>query len=145
MVKNVPGYRRAWALACHPRIRAGFPCHATIAGDRPPRYGKKRPFHRRSSGSPDPEQVRIAWQICQSFRRSCPTEGGQRSRGTGPRATGKSRPGGLSYPKKIETGRSLLPGKRNRSGALLNYGGETNQRNSGLHRLSDIGSRLWNI
>ena len=32
-------YRRAWALGCHTRRRAGFPRHAAIAGDRPPRYG----------------------------------------------------------------------------------------------------------
>ena len=31
--------RRAWALACHTRMREGSPRHATIAGDRPPRYG----------------------------------------------------------------------------------------------------------
>ena len=29
--------------------------------------------HLCNSGSPEPEQVRIVWQICQSFRRSCPT------------------------------------------------------------------------
>ena len=38
-------HRRAWALACHTRMRAGFPrqCsrNLTFAGDRPPRYGKK--------------------------------------------------------------------------------------------------------
>ena len=40
-------HRRAWALACHTRMRAGSPRHrsvvsssvGTIAGDRPPRYG----------------------------------------------------------------------------------------------------------
>ena len=36
-------HRRARALACHPRMRAGSPRHRprnpTIAGDRPPRYG----------------------------------------------------------------------------------------------------------
>ena len=31
--------RRARTLACHTRMRAGFPRHASIAGDRPPRYG----------------------------------------------------------------------------------------------------------
>ena len=59
--KNATPHRRAWALACHTRMRAGFPrqCprNPTIAGDRPPRYGEKN----------------------------------------GPRATGTSRPGGLSY------------------------------------------------
>ena len=42
-----------------------------------------------SSGAPAPDRVRSVWQICQSFRRSCPTGywGKQRSRGTGPRAT----------------------------------------------------------
>ena len=38
-----PFYRRARALGCHTRIRAGFPrhrrCTPTFAGDRPPRYG----------------------------------------------------------------------------------------------------------
>ena len=37
-------HRRARALGCHTRIRAGFPRHRprtpTRAGDRPPRYGK---------------------------------------------------------------------------------------------------------
>ena len=36
-------HRRAWALGCHTRIRAGFPRqrprNPTLAGDRPPRYG----------------------------------------------------------------------------------------------------------
>ena len=36
-------HRRAWALACHTRRRAGFPRQRprtpTLAGDRPPRYG----------------------------------------------------------------------------------------------------------
>ena len=40
-------HRRAWALACHTRRRAGSPRHASIAGDRPPRSGKKTaPLHR---------------------------------------------------------------------------------------------------
>ena len=68
-IKNGPGYRGAWALACHTRMRAGSPRYAsripTIAGDRPPRYMK----------------ITVL----------------ERSRGTGPRATGTSRPGGLSY------------------------------------------------
>ena len=42
-----PLHRRAWALACHTRRRAGFPRHApvcrTIAGDRTPRYGNIEP------------------------------------------------------------------------------------------------------
>ncbi len=48
--QKVPLHRRAWALACHTRIRAGSPrqraCtwNPTIAGDRPPRYEKKRHF-----------------------------------------------------------------------------------------------------
>ena len=47
--KTPPLHRRARALGCHTRIRAGFPRHASIAGDRPPRYGKKTvPFHRRA-------------------------------------------------------------------------------------------------
>ena len=41
-------YRRAWALGCHTRIRAGFPRRAAvyrkIAGDRPPRYGENDGF-----------------------------------------------------------------------------------------------------
>ena len=40
--QKAPLPRRAWALGCHTRIRAGFPRHAALAGDRPPRYGKKR-------------------------------------------------------------------------------------------------------
>ncbi len=59
--------RRAWALACPTRMRAGFPRQAPIAGDRPPRYGiLSGPFYRRARACPSP----------------C-----QRSRGTGPRAT----------------------------------------------------------
>ena len=53
-------HRRAWALACHTRMRAGSPRqrprNPTLAGDRPPRYD---------------------------------TRALQRSRGTGPRATVK--------------------------------------------------------
>ncbi len=50
---RAPLYRRAWALGCHTRMRAGSPRHATIArevprqttiaGDRPPRYGTRAP------------------------------------------------------------------------------------------------------
>ena len=39
--EKTPLNRRARALGCHTRMREGFPRHATIAGDRPPRYGKK--------------------------------------------------------------------------------------------------------
>ena len=46
-IKNATLHRRAWALACHTRIRAGFPRHRshnpTLAGDRPPRYGASGP------------------------------------------------------------------------------------------------------
>ena len=42
--KKTALHRRARALGCQTRIRAGFPRHRsrnpTIAGDRPPRYGK---------------------------------------------------------------------------------------------------------
>ena len=45
--KNPYPSRRARALACHTRRRAGSPRHRsrnpTIAGDRPPRYGKTTP------------------------------------------------------------------------------------------------------
>ena len=48
-VKNGPLHRRAWALGCQTRIRAGFPRHAALAGDRPPRYGEKNgSLHRRA-------------------------------------------------------------------------------------------------
>ena len=68
-------YRRAWALACHTRMRAGFPRHAwrprTLAGDRPPRYDEKNATPlRRARACPSP----------------CPG-GREHSRGTGPRAT----------------------------------------------------------
>ena len=103
-------HRRAWALGCRTRIRAGFPRHRACA----------RPC---SSGSPDPELFVI--------RRSQTTAGEthivtmeiagdrpprydekrhpiaivraiQRARGTGPCARGTSRPGGLSYGEAID-------------------------------------------
>ena len=45
-----PFHRRARALGCHTRMRAGSPRHAPIAGDRPPRYdeGSNYPLHHRS-------------------------------------------------------------------------------------------------
>ena len=57
--KRPPPHRRARALACHTRMRAGSPRHAsripTIAGDRPPRYDKKcPPPHRRARACPSP-------------------------------------------------------------------------------------------
>ena len=52
--KTAPLPRRARALGCHTRIRAGCPRHAAIAGDRPPRYGKKRPPSRRARACPSP-------------------------------------------------------------------------------------------
>ncbi len=70
-------------------MRAGFPRHATIAGDRPPRYGqRKTPLYRRARACPSP----------------CRDLGGNglgwhavfaqigRSRGTGPRATVREKP-----------------------------------------------------
>ena len=51
--------RRAWALACHTRRRAGSPRHATIAGDRPPRYGEKNVPHTVGRG-PVPRHATIA-------------------------------------------------------------------------------------
>ena len=67
--EHPPLHRRAWALACHTRMRAGFPRHASIcaengrglafgvrvgrviAGDRPPRYGMPRRFFARDRPS----------------------------------------------------------------------------------------------
>ena len=65
LVEKRPLPRRAWALACHTRIRAGSPRHAavyrTFAGDRPPRYGNRRvscrktvPLPRRARACPSP-------------------------------------------------------------------------------------------
>ena len=77
-------HRRAWALACHTRIRAGFPRHAPIAGDRPPRYGiQNRPCHRRARACPSPCLDREGNGI---GPRAFFAQVG-RSRGTGPRAT----------------------------------------------------------
>ena len=60
-VKNGPLHRRAWALACHTRMRAGFPRHAAIAGDRPPRYDEKNAApSRRARACPSPSLVRQA-------------------------------------------------------------------------------------
>ena len=54
-MKKRAAYRRAWALACHTRMRAGFPRPATIAGDRPPRYGPRRvSVYRRARACPSP-------------------------------------------------------------------------------------------
>ena len=47
----MPVVRRAWALACPTRMRAGSPRHATIAGDRPPRYGPYQVCMQRSRGT----------------------------------------------------------------------------------------------
>ena len=59
--KNGPPHRRAWALACHTRMRAGFPRHASvdrsIAGDRPPRYGIPMRFFRGDRPPRDDEKT----------------------------------------------------------------------------------------
>ena len=78
-------------------LSAGFYRHAgpkgpeevfftgALAGDRPPRYEEKRAAYRRARACPSP---------CPGAR--------VRLRGTGPRATGTSRPGGLSYREGID-------------------------------------------
>ena len=101
VTKTPPAHRRAWALACHTRMRAGFPRHASVyrslAGDRPPRYGNKNAApHRRARACPSPGN------IARSLAGDRPPRYGNRrvswaknavlrftgySRGTGPRAT----------------------------------------------------------
>ena len=79
--KTARAPRRAWALACHTRMREGSPRHATIAGDRPPRYGEKNaPSYRRARACPSPCNDREGQALA--------LRGLKQSRGTGPRATG---------------------------------------------------------
>ena len=72
-IKKRPPHRRARALACHTRRRAGFPrhrpCTPTRAGDRPPRYGKKR--HCTVGRGPVPRH-RFAARPCHPCRSGSP-------------------------------------------------------------------------
>ena len=84
--------------ACEvPRHR---PRNSTIAGDRPPRYGTgSTVFSLNDRGGQAPALRDREHRLLV-----------ERSRGTGPRATGTSRSGSLSYREEIETRRSLLRG-----------------------------------
>ena len=114
-------YRSAGALGCHTRIRAGFPRDCPVARsmarDRPSPYAERgcsltqKPSCSRSAGACPPRTLECAddgeGQVFPT-----PYDEGAFYR---PIA---SRPGCLSYGDiaRIETGRSLLPGKRHRSG-----------------------------
>ena len=76
-----------------------------LAGDRPPHY-EKTPL---TVGRGPSHATRACERVSLAIARAL-----QRSRGTGPRATGKSRPGGRANGEDVETGRSLLPGHRSR-------------------------------
>ena len=70
-----------------------------LAGDRPPRYGEK-------NGTLSFAIIRVI----------------HRSRGTGPRATGTSRPGGLSYGEQLRPGGLSYPRKTYHPANLGNLG-----------------------
>ena len=56
-MKKMARYRSAWALGCHPRIRAGFPrdhsVDRSMARDRPSPYVKGRRFFTVARGPSD--------------------------------------------------------------------------------------------
>ena len=118
--KTPPHHRRAWALACHTRMRAGFPRQRFAARPFTP-VGQDRLILTRS-GAGAPELQR--WDQCLTvgrWARCLPVEGTSLSRYGGHRdqevyltgtslasrpgkrdARKKSRPGGLSYGEGID-------------------------------------------
>ena len=88
-----------------------------IAGDRPPRYDKKRPSHRRARACPSPSfalrEKRFLFSSDPNRPKTPPLDDGQR--GGNPLGCAYGNLRGPPRYGKIETRRSLLLGKRNRS------------------------------
>ena len=86
--QKAPFHRKARALACHTRRREGFPRHRSRAG----KNVSSSLQVRRTSNAPLVDGQRGGQ--APALRKKTVLEP---SRGTGSRATGTSRPGGLSY------------------------------------------------